>query len=65
MRVDSHAHVFRRDLPLVAGHRHAPEHDALLPDLLGVLERWIPDGQARATILGATPRQLFGFDQEA
>ena len=34
IRIDSHAHVFRRDLPLTPRHRHAPEHDALLPELL-------------------------------
>lgn len=38
MRVDSHAHVFRRDLPLTPGHRHAPQHDALLPELLGLFD---------------------------
>ena len=37
-RVDSHAHVFRRDLPLMPGHRHAPQHDALLPELLGLFD---------------------------
>lgn len=36
--VDSHAHVFRRDLPLTPGHRHAPQHDALLPELLGLFD---------------------------
>ena len=34
IRIDSHAHVFRRDLPLVTGFRHAPQRDALLPELL-------------------------------
>lgn len=38
MRVDCHAHVFRRDLPLVRGHRHAPQHDALLPELLALFD---------------------------
>lgn len=38
IRIDSHAHVFRRDLPLVARHRHAPQHDALLPELLGLFD---------------------------
>ena len=37
-RVDSHAHVFRRDLPLMTGYRHAPQHDALLPELLGLFD---------------------------
>lgn len=36
--VDSHAHVFLRDLPLVAARRHAPESDATLPDYLGLLD---------------------------
>lgn len=39
IRVDSHAHVFRRDLPLVAGYRHAPQRDALLPELLELFDR--------------------------
>ncbi len=39
IRIDSHAHVFRRDLPLTPGHRHAPRHDALLPELLGIWDR--------------------------
>lgn len=38
MQVDCHAHVFRRDLPLAPGHRHAPQHDALLPELLGLFD---------------------------
>ena len=37
-RIDSHAHVFRRDLPLVKGYRHAPQRDALLPELLGLFD---------------------------
>lgn len=37
-RVDSHAHVMRRDLPLIPDHRHAPERDALLPEFLGLLD---------------------------
>lgn len=36
--MDAHAHVFRRDLPLTAGYRHAPQHDALLPELLGLFD---------------------------
>lgn len=39
IRIDSHAHVFRRDLPLMPGHRHAPQHDALLPELLDMFDR--------------------------
>jgi len=37
-RLDSHAHVFRRDLPLTPGFRHAPERDALLPELLSLFD---------------------------
>ena len=39
IRIDSHAHVFRRDLPLVAGYRHAPQRDALLPELLALFDQ--------------------------
>jgi len=39
IRIDSHAHVFRTDLPLTPGHRHAPQHDALLPELLDIYDR--------------------------
>ena len=37
--VDSHAHVFRRDLPLAPGRRHSPDHDAPLADYLALLDR--------------------------
>ncbi|VTU22082.1 putative metal-dependent hydrolase of the TIM-barrel fold protein [Variovorax sp. PBS-H4] len=36
--IDSHAHVFRRGLPLAPVHRHAPDYDALLPDYLALLD---------------------------
>jgi predicted TIM-barrel fold metal-dependent hydrolase len=36
--VDSHAHVFRRGLPLAPVHRHAPDYDALLADYLALLD---------------------------
>src|SRR3712207_3768781 len=39
LRVDSHVHVFLRDLPLTPGHRHAPEHDATLEMLLGMFDQ--------------------------
>lgn len=39
IRIDSHAHVLRRDLPLVAGYRHAPQRDALLAELLGLFDQ--------------------------
>ncbi|MBX3664590.1 MAG: amidohydrolase family protein [Burkholderiales bacterium] len=37
-RVDTHAHIFATGLPLMPGYRHAPQHDALLPDYLGLLD---------------------------
>jgi predicted TIM-barrel fold metal-dependent hydrolase len=36
--IDSHAHVFRRGLPLAPVHRHAPAYDALLADYLALLD---------------------------
>ena len=36
--VDSHAHVFLRNLPLAASHRHAPEADATLAAYLDLLD---------------------------
>ncbi|MBT2322098.1 amidohydrolase family protein [Variovorax paradoxus] len=36
--IDSHAHVFRRGLPLAPVRRHAPDYDALLPDYLALLD---------------------------
>lgn len=36
--VDSHAHVFRRDLRFAEGRRHSPDFDALLADYLGLLD---------------------------
>jgi predicted TIM-barrel fold metal-dependent hydrolase len=36
--VDSHAHVFARDLPLAPGHRHAPQYDASREDYLRLLD---------------------------
>lgn len=36
--VDSHAHVFRHDLPLCEVRRHSPDFDAPLADYLGLLE---------------------------
>lgn len=37
-RVDTHAHIFARDLPLASGHRHAPQYDATLERYLGLLD---------------------------
>jgi predicted TIM-barrel fold metal-dependent hydrolase len=36
--VDSHAHVFLRDLPMAAGRRHTPAYDATLADYLSRLD---------------------------
>ena len=36
--IDSHAHVFRRDLPLALVRRHTPDYDALLSDYLALLD---------------------------
>jgi predicted TIM-barrel fold metal-dependent hydrolase len=36
--IDSHAHVFVRGLPLDAGRRHEPDHDATLADYLALLD---------------------------
>ncbi|MEH3086886.1 MAG: amidohydrolase family protein [Xylophilus ampelinus] len=36
--VDSHAHVFRQDLPYAEVRRHTPDFDALLPDYLARLD---------------------------
>ena len=37
-RIDAHAHVFRRDLPMVAGRRYTPDYDATLTDLFSHLD---------------------------
>ena len=37
--VDSHAHVFRKGLPLAEGRRYAPDYDALPEHYLGLLDR--------------------------
>ncbi|MEJ8846081.1 amidohydrolase family protein [Variovorax rhizosphaerae] len=36
--VDSHAHVFRHDLPFADGRRHSPDFDAPLAEYLGLLD---------------------------
>ena len=38
MRIDTHAHVFLKDYPVVAGARHAPTHDASPEQFLAVLD---------------------------
>jgi predicted TIM-barrel fold metal-dependent hydrolase len=37
--VDTHAHIFRRDLTLVNGHRYAPNYDATLEQYLHLLDQ--------------------------
>lgn len=55
-RIDSHAHVFRRDLPLTPGYRHKPEHDAELPEFLSILDT---HGVSHAVL---TAPSFFGTD---
>jgi predicted TIM-barrel fold metal-dependent hydrolase len=40
MPIDGHAHVFRRDLPMVAGRRYAPDYDATIEDYIARLDRF-------------------------
>jgi predicted TIM-barrel fold metal-dependent hydrolase len=44
VRIDSHAHVFTRDLPLVPERRHSPTADATLETYLGLLDAHGIDG---------------------
>lgn len=37
--VDTHAHIFRRDLPMVSNRRYSPEYDALAEQYLEHLDR--------------------------
>jgi len=37
--IDTHAHIFQRGLKLANVRRYAPDHDALLDDYLGMLDR--------------------------
>ena len=39
LAIDTHAHVFARDLPLTSDRRYAPAYDATLADYLGMLDR--------------------------
>lgn len=38
--IDSHAHVFRHDLPMAAERRYAPDYDATVQMYLSHLDRW-------------------------
>ncbi|WP_324708733.1 amidohydrolase family protein [Pseudomonas fragi] len=37
--VDTHAHIFHQNLPMVPGRRYSPHYDALVEDYLGCLDR--------------------------
>lgn len=39
VRIDTHAHIFTRDLPLVGDRRYAPTYDASIVDYLAMLDR--------------------------
>ena len=59
-RIDTHAHVFRRDLPLAGQRRYTPDYDALPSDYLALLDA---HGLDRAVLvqpsfLGADNRYL-------
>ncbi|WP_339514395.1 amidohydrolase family protein [Pseudomonas sp. RL_15y_Pfl2_60] len=36
--IDTHAHIFNRDLPLASGRRYNPDYDALVEQYLGLLD---------------------------
>lgn len=38
--VDTHAHIFRQDLPMVPGRRYSPHYDALIEHYLAHLDRY-------------------------
>lgn len=46
--VDTHAHVFRRDLPMVAGRRYTPDYDVSAEDYLRQLDT---NGVARGVLV--------------
>ncbi len=37
--IDTHAHIFRQDLPMVANRRYSPDYDALIEQYLAHLDR--------------------------
>ncbi len=37
--IDTHAHIFRRDLPLASGRRYSPDYDASVEQFLAQLDR--------------------------
>ncbi|HVE07379.1 MAG TPA: amidohydrolase family protein [Paraburkholderia sp.] len=52
MLIDTHVHVFKRDMPLVDNPRHRPSYDFTTPQLLDVMDR---NGVSRAVIAAASP----------
>ncbi len=66
-RVDTHAHVFARDLPLVSERRFTPERDRLLATYLDLLDRHgISHGVLTApSFLGTDNSYLLGALAEA
>ncbi|TQK11330.1 putative TIM-barrel fold metal-dependent hydrolase [Herbaspirillum sp. SJZ107] len=46
--IDTHAHIFQRGLKLANVRRYAPDHDALLADYIGMLDR---QGIARGVLV--------------
>ncbi len=58
--VDSHAHVFRSNLPLAGGRRYAPDYDALPEQYLGLLDRHAIDHAilVQPSFLGTDNRYL-------
>ena len=73
LRVDAHAHVMRRDHPVIPNARHRPDHDALMEDLLSLHDRhcishgvltapsiYGADNSLLLAALAAAPRRLRG-----
>lgn len=61
-RFDGHAHVFRADLPMVAGRRYTPDYDTLPEDYCRLLKRFGLDGAllVQPSFLGADNTYLLG-----
>ena len=54
--IDTHAHVFRQDMPMIAGRRYTPTYDAPLSNYLEMLDA---HGLSHAVL---TPVSIFGTD---
>ncbi len=50
--VDTHVHVFKQDMPLVANPRHQPKYDFTVEQLLSIMDR---HGVSHAVIAAASP----------